>query len=419
VRLNDVGIDRKGSPKDTFEPGMEFRAKVTLLAEGARGSLTKTAIRRFRLQKDSDPQTYGFGVKEVWQVDPSQYRPGEVIHTMGWPLDMHTYGGGWVYHMADGLVSLGLVIGLDYANPYLSPYRELQRMKHHPYFSKLLSGDSTRVAYGARTLNEGGLQSVPKLHFPGGALIGCSAGFVNVAKIKGTHNAMKTGMLAAEAAFDTITADSDTLTDMSAYEKAFRGSWVYSDLNEVRNIRPSFNTLLGIYGGIAYSGIDTLLLKGRTPWTFRNSSRTTDAAHTRRASQCTPIEYPPPQPPLSTDLMTTLALTGTNHSEDQPAHLRVRTEEDGPAETSERRGEHVRVNVEEYAGLLGRACPAGVYEYVEDESGSSGLEGWGGKKLVINAQNCIHCKLCDVKVPTQDIQWTVPEGGGGPKYTVT
>ncbi|KAH9169539.1 FAD/NAD-P-binding domain-containing protein [Lactarius sanguifluus] len=359
VRLNDVGIDRKGRAKDTFEPGMEFRAKVTLLAEGARGSLTKTAIRRFKLQRDSDPQTYGFGVKEVWQVDPKQYRPGEVIHTMGWPLDKYTYGGGWVYHMADGLVSLGLVVGLDYANPYLSPYRELQ--------ASIAICDSTRVAYGARTLNEGGLQSVPKLHFPGGALIGCSAGFVNVAKIKGTHNAMKTGMLAAEAAFDAITADNNTSIDMSAYEKAFRESWVYSDLYEVRNLRPSFNTPLGIYGGIAYSGIDTLLLKGRTPWTFRNSSRTTDAAHTRKASQCTPIEYPPPQPPLSTDLMTALALTGTNHAEDQPAHLRVRTEEDGPAETSERRGEHVRVNVQEYAGLLGRACPAGVYEYVEDE----------------------------------------------------
>ncbi|KAF8465842.1 FAD/NAD-P-binding domain-containing protein [Russula ochroleuca] len=419
VRLNDVGLDRKGRPKDNFEPGMEFRAKVTLLAEGARGSLTKTALRRFNLQEDSDPQTYGFGVKEVWRVDPSQHRPGEVVHTMGWPLDMHTYGGGWVYHMADGLVSLGLVVGLDYTNPYLSPYQELQRMKHHPYFAKLLSGDSTRIAYGARTLNEGGLQCIPKLHFPGGALIGCSAGFVNVAKIKGTHNAMKTGMLAAEAAFDVLSADNGAPADMGAYENAFKDSWVYSELYEVRNLRPSFNTPLGTFGGVVYSGIDSLLLKGRTPWTFRNSSRVTDAAHTRPASQCTPIEYPPPQPPLSTDLLTSLALTGTNHAEDQPAHLRVRTEEDGGVESSGRRGEHVRVNVQEYVGLLGRACPAGVYEYVDDEDGSSGKEGWGRKKLVINAQNCIHCKLCDVKVPTQDIQWTVPEGGGGPKYTVT
>ena len=251
-------------------------------------------------------------------------------------------------------------------------------MKHHPYFSRLLSGDSARIAYGARTLNEGDLQSVPKLHFPGGALIGCSAGFVNVAKIKGTHNAMKTGMLAAEAAFDVLSADGPC--NMSAYEKAFKESWVHSELYEVRNLRLSFNTPLGIFGGVIYSGIDTLLLKGRTPWTFRNSSRVTDAAHTRRASQCTPIEYPPPQPPLSTDLMTALALTGTNHAEDQPAHLRVRTEEDGVVESPERRGEHVRVNVEEYGGLLGRACPAGVYEYVDDEGGSSGKAGGGGEE---------------------------------------
>ncbi|THH15538.1 hypothetical protein EW146_g4953 [Bondarzewia mesenterica] len=419
VCTNDVGLDRRGQPKDSFEPGMEFRAKVTLLAEGARGSLTKQAVRNFDLQKNSDPQTYGMGVKEVWRVDPSQYRPGEVVHTMGWPMDWQTYGGGWVYHMADGLVSLGLVIGLDYPNPYLSPFRELQRMKHHPYFAKLLSGDSSRLAYGGRVLNEGGLQSIPKLHFPGGALIGCSAGFVNVAKIKGTHNAMKTGMLAAEAAYDAVAAseNSEAPSDMSAYETAFKKSWVYEDLHEVRNVRPSFSTSLGIFGGVVYSGIDTLLLKGRTPWTFRNTSRMTDAAHTRRAAECKPIEYPPPQPPLSTDLLTALALTGTNHAEDQPAHLRVRKE--GGVESSEGRGEHVKVNVGEYAGLLGRACPAQVYEYVEDEDGTAGVEGYGGKKLVINAQNCIHCKLCDVKVPTQDIQWTVPEGGGGPKYTVT
>ncbi|ETW77025.1 hypothetical protein HETIRDRAFT_479677 [Heterobasidion irregulare TC 32-1] len=419
VRTNDVGLDRRGRPKDSFEPGMEFRAKVTLLAEGARGSLTKQAVRRFDLQQDSDPQTYGMGVKEVWRVDPSQYRPGEVVHTMGWPLDWRTYGGGWVYHMADGLVSLGLVIGLDYANPYISPYKELQRMKHHPYFAKLLSGDSSRVAYGGRVINEGGLQSIPQLHFPGGALIGCSAGFVNVAKIKGTHNAMKTGMLAAEAAFEAVEASSsdEMPTDLSAYQTAFERSWVYQDLYEVRNLRPSFTTRLGIFGGVAYSGLDSLLLKGRTPWTFRNSKRTTDAAHTRPAAEYSPINYPPPQPPLSTDLLTALALTGTNHAEDQPAHLRVRAE--GGSESSEVRGEHVKVNVGQYAGLLGRACPAQVYEYVEDEAGAAGSEGWGGHKLVINAQNCIHCKLCDIKVPSQDIQWTVPEGGGGPKYTVT
>ncbi|KAI0820479.1 FAD/NAD-P-binding domain-containing protein [Trametes gibbosa] len=455
VRTNEVGLDRQGRMKDSFEPGMEFRARVTLLAEGAHGSLSKEAIRRFKLREGRDPQTYGLGLKEVWRVDPSKHEPGKVVHSMGWPFDIHTYGGGWAYHMAEGLVTLGLVVGLDYANPYLNPYRELQRMKHHPYFRDLLSGDSTRIAYGARVLNEGGLQSVPKLDFPGGALIGCSAGFVNVAKIKGTHNAMKSGMLAAEAAYDVLSSASEEApADMSPYDTALHSSWVHNDLHEVRNVRPSFNTPLGALGGVAYSGLDTLLLRGRTPWTFRNKLGVTDAAHTRRARDCKPIEYPPFEAPLSTDLLTSLALTGTNHAEDQPVHLRVRrylpqadnaakVGSDGAAGTegshselgltAERyvedaavRREHVRVNVGEYGGLLGRACPAQVYEYVDvddaetaDSTEEAEKAGWAGKKLVINSQNCIHCKFCDVKVPTQDITWTVPEGGGGPKYTVT
>ncbi|KAF7978549.1 hypothetical protein HWV62_45460 [Athelia sp. TMB] len=380
VRTNEVGLDRQHRMKDSFEPGMEFRAKVTLLAEGAHGSLSKQAIRKYDLRKDADPQTYGIGVKEVWRVDESQYRPGEVVHTMGWPMDWKTYGGGWVYHMADGMVSLGLVIGLDYANPYISPFRELQRMKHHPYFAKLLSGNSTRIAYGARTLNEGGLQSVPKLNFPGGALIGCSAGFVNVAKIKGTHNAMKSGMLAAEAAYDAIgkeEGEASEAADMSAYDASLRSSWVHTDLKEVRNIRPSFQTPLGIWGGIAYSGVDSLFLKGRTPWTFRNTARLTDAQHTQPASKFKPIDYPAPQAPLSTDLLTSVALTGTNHAEDQPVHLVI---------DSAKRREHVKVNVGEYAGLLGRACPAAVYEYVDAEGKEAEEQGWDGKKLVINSQ---------------------------------
>lgn len=255
-------------------------------------------------------------------------------------------------------------------------------MKHHPYFAKLLSGSSTRIAYGARSLNEGGLQSVPRLDFPGGALIGCSAGFVNIAKIKGTHNAMKTGMLAAEAAADVLTkSDSSEPSDMSNYDTAVRNSWVWSDLNEVRNLRASFNTSLGIWGGMAYSGLDSLFFKGRTPWTFRNKSQSLDAAHTLTASHFKPIDYPPPQPPLSTDLLTSLTLTGTNHAEDQPVHLRVR--KDGVEDVSLRK-EHVRRNVGEYAGLLQRACPAGVYEYIEDEAAKE--EGWDGKKLVINSQ---------------------------------
>ena len=290
VITNDVGLDREFRMKDTFEPGMAFKAKVTLLAEGAHGSLSKQVIKHFDLRKDADPQTYGMGVKEVWHVDPAKHVPGKVVHTMGWPLDWQTYGGGWIYHMDGGLVSLGLVIGLDYENPYLSPFRELQRMKHHPLFADLLKGGE-RIAYGGRVLNEGGIQSVPKVAFPGGALVGCSAGFVNVAKIKGTHNAMKSGMLAAESAFSAIQAadenaeseSSEQATDMTPYDTALRNSWVWEDLMEVRNLRPSCNTPLGIWGGIAYSGVDSLLLKGRTPWTFRNKTKMTDAQHTKRA----------------------------------------------------------------------------------------------------------------------------------------
>lgn len=406
VVTNDVGLDRQFRMKDSFEPGMEFVAKVTLLAEGAHGSLTKTAVKRFDLRANSDPQTYGFGVKEVWRVPEDKWVPGKVVHTLGYPLDHKTYAGSFTYHMADRLVHLGLVVGLDYANPYMSPYREFQRLKHHPYFSNILEGGE-RLAYAARVLNEGGLQSLPKLHFPGGALLGCSAGFLNVPKIKGTHNAMKSGMVAAEAAFEALGQESE-VADMGAYEENMKKSWVWDELKEVRNIRPSFNTRLGVWGGMAYSGVDSLLLKGRVPWTFRN--KISDAAHTKRATECKPIDYPPPQPPLSTDLLTSLALTGTNHAEDQPVHLRLPP---GP----EAHKAHVRANVGEYGGLLGRACPAGVYEYVEDDKPSDAS--WEGKKLVINSQNCIHCKLCDVKVPTQDITWTVPEGGGGPKYTIT
>ncbi|KAF8066840.1 hypothetical protein FPV67DRAFT_1582481 [Lyophyllum atratum] len=464
VITNEVGLTKNYTQKSAFEPGMAFKAKVTLLAEGAHGSLSKLAIQRYQLRKEAQPQTYGIGVKEVWRVDPSKYKPGKVVHTMGWPLDTSTYGGGWEYHMDRGLVSLGLVIGLDYANPYLSPYRELQRMKHHPYYRELLAG-AERLAYGGRVLNEGGLQSIPKLNFPGGALIGCSAGFINIAKIKGTHNAMKSGMLAAEAAYDAVhspsasestevESDAGPAADMSAYDSALRSSWVWEDLKAVRNLRPSFNTRLGLWGGIAYSGIDSLFLKGRVPWTFKHApdaeleryknSKSLDAAHTEPASKHKPIDYPPFEAPLSTDLMTSVALTGTNHAEDQPSHLRVvetceflREVETGVNELAESgavfetewgtvdrkatRRKHVEINVKEYAGLLGRACPAGVYEYVEAEPGDKAAaeEGWDGKKLVINSQNCIHCKLCDIKVPTQDITWTVPEGGGGPKYSLT
>jgi electron-transferring-flavoprotein dehydrogenase len=302
VFTNAVGIDKERKVKESFDPGMQFNAKVTLLAEGAHGSLTKQAVKHFGLRKEigADEQTYGMGVKEVWRVAPEKYRAGEVVHTMGWPLDWKTYGGGWVYHMADGMVSLGLVIGLDYANPYISPYRELQRMKHHPYFQDLLEGGE-RLAYGGRVINEGGIQSLPKLYFPGGALIGCSAGLVNVPKIKGTHNAMKSGMLAAETAFEQLgvtgdwndSGDLEKVADMSSYESALKDSWIWKELNEVRNIRPSFNTRLGIWGGIAYSGIDSLFLKGRIPWTFRNKG--SDAGHTAKARYARAVSpsFPP------------------------------------------------------------------------------------------------------------------------------
>ncbi|KAF8604795.1 FAD/NAD(P)-binding domain-containing protein [Ceratobasidium sp. AG-I] len=446
VATHDAGLDKRLHMKQSFEPGMAFRARVTILAEGAHGSLTKQAIKRFKLREGKDPQTYGMGVKEVWRVDPKNHRPGEVIHTMGFPLNYQTYGGGWAYHMEGGLVSLGLVIGLDYANPYLSPYKELQKLKHHPYFASLLEGGE-RVGYAGRTLNEGGFQSIPRLDFPGGALVGCSAGFVNVPKIKGTHTAMKSGMLAAESAYEqvvkgdeeeavevasatpSISAYETRPSDMSGYASALKQSWVWSELKAVRNIRPSFNTSLGIWGGIAWSGLDTLIVRGHAPWTWSHGTKV-DAEHTKKASECKPIEYPAPQPPLSTDLLTALALTATNHAENQPVHLQLPhmgvNNFDSEAAVKARH-EHVKTNVSEYAGLLGRACPAGVYEYVDGgvEPGTAVPEGkeedagWGGKKLVINSQNCIHCKLCDIKVPTQDINWTVPEGGGGPKYTVT
>ncbi|KIK61398.1 hypothetical protein GYMLUDRAFT_84976 [Collybiopsis luxurians FD-317 M1] len=488
VCTNDVGISKSNTVTDNFEPGMFFRARVTLLAEGAHGSLTKAVIAKYGLRNESDPQTYGFGLKEVWRIAPEdkpeteqKYKPGEVVHTLGFPLDANTYGGGWLYHMDKGLVSIGYVVGADWENPWRSPYRDFQMMKHHPYFRDLLTSSSdssftpTRIAYGARVLNEGGVQSLPLLHFPGGALVGDSAGVVNVAKIKGIHNSMGTGILGGEGAWKVVKEEASEdasvpAADLSPYTSAFTKSWVYSDLHEIRNLRPSFNLPffksrgLGLFGGVAYSGIDSLILKGRTPWTFRhtsseeervkhiNASPSLDSAHTGKAASAgkyKEIKYPPFQPPLSTDLLTSVMLTGTSHEEDQPEHLRVfklgewdpeavsgaTTEvlgseagrevaegegERGLKSEQERRREHVRVNVGEFAGLLGRACPAGVYEYVDDEASKNGNangEGWEGKKLVINAQNCIHCKLCDVKVPTQDITWTVPEGGGGPKYS--
>ncbi|KAJ3851212.1 FAD/NAD-P-binding domain-containing protein [Lentinula lateritia] len=496
ILTNDVGIPKHPSTTANYEPGMFFRARATLFAEGAHGSLTKTLINKYQLRRESDPQTYGFGVKEVWRLadDNALYTPGSITHTLGFPLNLNTYGGGWVYHMDKRLLSLGLVVGADWENPYQSPYRDFQMMKHHPYIRRLLSpsspsSPSTRIAYGARVLTEGGLQSLPLLHFPGGALIGDSAGTVNVAKIKGVHTAMGMGMLGAQGVWEGCKQHphedgSSGPIDTSAYTTSFLSSWIHTELHETRNLRPSFSSSvlssrnIGVLGGVLYSGVDSLLLRGRTPWTFRHTKneeernacldggRSLDSMRTGTSTAHTPVSYPPFHPPLSTDLLTSLMLTGTSHEEDQPEHLRVLGppgdaapttdfggaesvldvniseihEEEGTASTASTddaetpdsvptvtsphplRRNHVKTNIGGYAGLLARACPAGVYEYVDDHQGSADggddAEGWNGKKLVINAQNCIHCKLCDIKVPSQDITWTVPEGGGGPKYMV-
>lgn len=404
VATRDMGLDRAGLPKASFERGMEFHARVTLFAEGAHGSLTKPLIKTFNLRKDSQPQTYGIGIKEVWEVDPSVHQPGTVIHTLGYPLDSHTYGGGFLYHLNGNRISLGLVVGLDYSNPYLNPYKEFQKFKSHPSIRPLLEAKGSKcLEYGARALNEGGLQSVPHLAFPGGALIGCSAGFVNVPKIKGSHTAMKTGMLAAETAFQELSAspeDSSAPLTMKAYPKAYKESWVYQELWRVRNVRPSFNNPLGLWGGLLWSGIDTLFLRGHAPFTFSHHS--TDAASLVPARNANPISYPKPDGKVTFDLLESVSRSGTMHREDEPIHLRLRNK-DIP----------VQRNLAIYDGPEGRFCPAGVYEFVDDSSSSS------GKRLQINAQNCVHCKTCDIKDPSQNIDWVVPEGGDGPKYSMT
>ncbi|TIB99351.1 hypothetical protein E3Q18_01609 [Wallemia mellicola] len=409
VVTNEIGMGKDGEPKDQFEPGMIFNAKTTLLSEGAHGSLSQKIINHFNLREGKDEQTYGIGIKEVWRVDPSKHEPGNITHTVGWPIDNETYAGSWCYHMEDNLVSIGLVIGLDYKNPYISPFREFQRMKHHPIFKNLLEGGEC-IAYGGRSLNEGGLQSIPQLHFPGGALIGCSAGFVNVPKIKGVHNAMKSGMLAAETVNENISKEEEDFKpasiDMTSYEQKVKDSWIWKELNEVRNIRPSFHSSLGNLGGIIYSGIDSLFLKGRTPWTFHHPGP--DHAQTKPMHDYKPIEYPSPDGKLSFDILTSVSRTSTNHEEDEPVHLKL---------TSSPK-HHTAQNVGIYAGLLGRACPAAVYEY-RDTKEDGGQEDALGHKFVINSQNCIHCKLCSIKTPTQDINWTTPTGGGGPKYSIT
>ncbi|KAI5282780.1 hypothetical protein KEM54_002597, partial [Ascosphaera aggregata] len=346
VRTNDLGLGRDGKPKDTFEPGMEFNARVTLLAEGCHGSLSKQAIKKFDLRRDSDNQTYGLGIKEVWEVKPEKFRKGHIQHGVGYPLPYDTYGGSWMYHFGDNLVSIGLVTGLDYKNPWLSPYNEFQKLKHHPLFAEVLEGGKC-IAYGARALVEGGFQSIPKCAFPGGALIGDTAGFMNVPKVKGTHNAIRSGMLAAGAAYNALTKSTDGgSVFLYEYEDSLRKSSIWSELESVRNMRPSFGSPLGLYGGLLYSGLEAFLFKGKAPWTL--SHHGTDAAATKEAHKCKKIEYSQPDGKLSFDIMTSVSRTGTYHEEDEPVHLQVADWD-----------KHAELSYPKYKGVESRFCPAG------------------------------------------------------------
>ncbi|HVB15751.1 MAG TPA: electron transfer flavoprotein-ubiquinone oxidoreductase [Stellaceae bacterium] len=387
VATGDMGIGRDGEPTERYTPGVELIARETLFAEGCRGSLTKTLIERFRLREGLDPQTYAIGIKELWEVAPEHHQPGLVVHTVGWPMDSATYGGSFLYHLEDRQVAVGFVVGLDYKNPYLNPFEEFQRFKTHPAIRGFFAG-GRRIAYGARALNEGGFQSIPLLDFPGGALIGCAAGFVNVPKIKGSHTAMKSGMVAAETVFSRLNGDAG-----ASVRTALQRSWVWDELYQVRNIRPSFR--LGLWGGLLYSALDTYLLRGHAPWTFHQHP---DHTQLIPASQVAPIEYPRPDGKISFDRLSSVFISNTNHEEDQPPHLKLRDPEKA-----------IAINYRLYDSPEQRYCPAGVYEIVEDA-------GTGEKRLQINAQNCVHCKTCDIKDPEQNIDWVVPEGGGGPNY---
>ncbi|TAL31210.1 MAG: electron transfer flavoprotein-ubiquinone oxidoreductase [Alphaproteobacteria bacterium] len=391
VATGDMGINKHGQKTAAYAAGMELHAKQTVFAEGCHGSLTKALIKKFDLRKDSCPQTYGLGIKELWEVPKEKHRQGLVVHTAGWPMDSKTYGGSWMYHWENNIVSIGFVTGLDYENPYMSPFNEFQRFKTHPEIRKYLEGGK-RIGYGARALVEGGFQSLPKLSFPGGVLIGDTAGFLNVPKIKGTHAAMKSGMLAAEALAEMFAAGDPAAKECAAYREKFDKSWLHEELYRVRNIRPSFHK--GFIPGFIYSAIDTVLLRGKAPWTFKNHA---DSAQLKKAKDCKKIEYPKPDGVLTFDRLSSVFISNTNHEEDQPCHLKLRDTKIP-----------IGVNLPEYDEPAQRYCPAGVYEVVPGPDGQP--------KFQINAQNCVHCKTCDIKDPSQNIDWTVPQGGGGPNY---
>ena len=392
VATGDMGIGKDGEPGPNHQPGMELRARVTMFAEGCRGSLTKTLFDKFDLRRNAQPQTYGIGIKELWEIKPEKHAQGSIVHTIGWPLRSNTYGGSWLYHLDNNQVSFGFVVGLDYANPHLSPFEEMQRFKNHPVFRPIFEG-GRRISYGARALSEGGLQSLPELVFPGGCLIGDCAGFLNVPKIKGTHTAMKSGMLAAQAAIEALAGD-DEHPALSAYPELFRKSWLYEELHKVRNVRPAFK--FGLYGALALNAVDTFIFRGKAPWTMQHHGH--DHLQLKPASQMPKIDYPKPDGEVTFDRNSSVFLSNTNHEEDQPVHLTLK-DHNVP----------ISLNLLEYDAPEQRYCPAGVYEIIRNDDGSN-------PRLQINAQNCVHCKTCDIKDPSQNINWVTPEGGGGPNY---
>jgi electron-transferring-flavoprotein dehydrogenase len=391
VASGDMGVDQDGQPKDGFMPGMELQAKYTVFAEGCRGHLGKQLIAKFALNSEADPQHYGIGIKELWDIAPTKHKPGLVIHGTGWPLDSNTSGGSFLYHAENNQVVLGLIIDLAYSNPFLSPFDELQRMKHHPVFKQYLEGGK-RVAYGARAIAKGGLNALPRMHFPGGLLVGCDAGTLNFAKIKGTHTAMKSGMVAAECIIEALQSN-DCDNDLVAYTAAFKASWAYEELWNARNFGPAIHKF-GMFLGGVFNYIDQNWFKGKLPFTLRDM--TEDYAQLKPASECVRIEYPKPDGVISFDKLSSVFLSNTNHEENQPCHLRLK-DSDIPIER----------NLSLYDEPAQRYCPAGVYEVISNDQGS---------RLQINAQNCVHCKTCDIKDPSQNITWVVPEGGGGPNY---
>ncbi|MYN13625.1 NAD(P)-binding protein [Pusillimonas sp. TS35] len=391
VATGDMGVARDGTHTAHYQPGMELHARYTLFAEGSRGQLGRQLIANYKLDTDCNPQSYGIGIKEMWEVDPSQSRPGLVMHTAGWPLDSDTYGGSFLYHLNDNIVVVGLVVGLDYANPWLSPFEEFQRYKTHPAIRPTFEGGK-RIAYGARSLTAGGLMALPKFVFPGGAMIGCEAGFLNASRIKGSHAAIKTGALAAEAAFEALAAGR-SYDELAAYPEAFKASWLHEELNKARNFKQWFKK--GRTIATLMTGIEQKLLKGKMPWTLRHNKP--DHACLQPAAECARIEYPKPDGKLTFDRLSSVFISNTNHDENEPVHLTLK-DDTVP----------VNINLAKYAGPEARYCPAGVYEFVKTDDGAD--------RLQINAQNCVHCKTCDIKDPTQNIVWVAPQGGEGPVY---